>query len=43
MCAHTGRAPSVTGQDARAALSVALAAIQSVTTNGPVRVGDTVA
>ncbi|MGW7751053.1 Gfo/Idh/MocA family oxidoreductase [Streptomyces violaceusniger] len=42
-CVRTGRAPSVTGQDARAALSVALAAIQSVTANGPVRVGDTVA
>ncbi|MFD5386745.1 Gfo/Idh/MocA family oxidoreductase [Streptomyces sp. NPDC127074] len=39
-CVRTGRAPSVTGQDARAALSVALAAIESVTTNGPVRVGD---
>ena len=35
-CVRTGTTPAVTGQDARAALSIALAAIQSVTTNGPV-------
>jgi myo-inositol 2-dehydrogenase/D-chiro-inositol 1-dehydrogenase len=35
---RTGRTPSVTGEDARAALSIGLAAIQSVTTGGPVRV-----
>ncbi|MFJ7996396.1 Gfo/Idh/MocA family oxidoreductase [Streptomyces sp. NPDC096310] len=34
---RTGRAPAVTGDDARAALSIALAAIESVTTGGPVR------
>ncbi|MFI1732312.1 Gfo/Idh/MocA family oxidoreductase [Streptomyces acidicola] len=37
---RTGRAPAVTGEDARAALSIALAAIQSVTTGGPVRVDE---
>jgi myo-inositol 2-dehydrogenase/D-chiro-inositol 1-dehydrogenase len=37
---RTGRAPSVTGEDARAALSIALAAVESVTTGGPVRVGE---
>ncbi|MGW7541015.1 Gfo/Idh/MocA family oxidoreductase [Streptomyces sp. NPDC054770] len=35
---RTGRTPSVTGEDARAALAVALAAVESVTTGGPVRV-----
>ncbi|MFF3468145.1 Gfo/Idh/MocA family oxidoreductase [Streptomyces sp. NPDC001984] len=35
---RTGRAPAVTGTDARAALSIALAAIESVTTGGPVRI-----
>jgi myo-inositol 2-dehydrogenase/D-chiro-inositol 1-dehydrogenase len=35
---RTGRAPAVTGEDARAALSVALAAVRSVTDGGPVRV-----
>ncbi|MEU5210103.1 hypothetical protein [Streptomyces sp. NPDC020742] len=34
---RSGRTPSVTGRDARAALTVALAAIRSVTTGGPVR------
>ncbi|MEV7085342.1 Gfo/Idh/MocA family oxidoreductase [Streptomyces sp. NPDC093085] len=34
---RTGRAPSVTGEDARAALAIALAAIESVRTGGPVR------
>lgn len=37
---RTGRAPSVTGEDARAALSIALAAVRSVTTGGPVRVDE---
>ncbi|MEE1802143.1 Gfo/Idh/MocA family oxidoreductase [Streptomyces sp. JV176] len=37
-CVRTGRAPAVTGEDARAALAIALAAIESVTTGGPVRV-----
>ncbi|MEV6594986.1 Gfo/Idh/MocA family oxidoreductase [Streptomyces acidicola] len=37
---RTGRTPAVTGEDARAALSIALAAIQSVTTGGPVRVDE---
>jgi myo-inositol 2-dehydrogenase/D-chiro-inositol 1-dehydrogenase len=37
---RSGRTPSVTGEDARAALSIALAAIESVTTSGPVRVSD---
>ncbi|PAZ14819.1 dehydrogenase [Streptomyces sp. SA15] len=36
---RTGRTPSATGEDARAALSIALAAIESVTSGGPVRVG----
>jgi myo-inositol 2-dehydrogenase/D-chiro-inositol 1-dehydrogenase len=35
---RTGRAPSVTGEDARAALSIALAAVESVRSGGPVRV-----
>ena len=35
---RTERTPSATGEDARAALAIALAAIQSVTTGGPVRV-----
>jgi myo-inositol 2-dehydrogenase/D-chiro-inositol 1-dehydrogenase len=35
-CVRAGTTPAVTGQDARAALSIALAAIQSVTTNSPV-------
>ncbi|TMR91581.1 Gfo/Idh/MocA family oxidoreductase [Nonomuraea basaltis] len=39
-CARAGRTPSVTGEDARAALSIALAAIESITTGGPVRVSD---
>jgi len=39
-CARTGRAPAVTGQDARAALAVARAAIQSVTTASPVRIDE---
>lgn len=34
---HTGRNPLVTGEDARAALTVALAAIRSIVTGGPVR------
>jgi myo-inositol 2-dehydrogenase/D-chiro-inositol 1-dehydrogenase len=37
---RTGCNPAVTGADARAALSIALAAIQSITTNGPVRVDE---
>ncbi|WP_323186755.1 Gfo/Idh/MocA family oxidoreductase [Streptomyces sp. NBC_00878] len=37
---RTGRTPSATGEDARAALSIAMAAIQSVTTGGPVRVAE---
>jgi hypothetical protein len=36
-CVRTGRTPAVTGQDARAALSIARAAIESVTTGSPVR------
>lgn len=39
-CARTGRAPAVTGQDARAALSIARAAIQSITTGSPVRIDE---
>jgi len=39
-CARTGRTPAVTGQDARAALAVARAAIQSVTTASPVRIDE---
>ncbi|MGP3919802.1 Gfo/Idh/MocA family oxidoreductase [Nonomuraea sp. 10N515B] len=39
-CVRTGRTPAVTGEDARAALTIALAAIESITTGGPVRVGD---
>ena len=37
---RTGRTPYVTGQDARAALTIALAAIQSVTTGASVHVED---
>ena len=37
---RAGRTPSVTGEDARAALTIALAAIQSVTAGGPVRIDD---
>ena len=39
-CVRTGRAPAVTGQDARAALSIARAAIQSVSTGVPVRIDE---
>jgi myo-inositol 2-dehydrogenase / D-chiro-inositol 1-dehydrogenase len=39
-CVRTGRAPAVTGEDARAALSIARAAIRSVTTGSPVRIDD---
>jgi myo-inositol 2-dehydrogenase / D-chiro-inositol 1-dehydrogenase len=39
-CVRTGRTPAVTGQDARAALSIARAAIQSVTTGTPVRIDE---
>jgi myo-inositol 2-dehydrogenase / D-chiro-inositol 1-dehydrogenase len=39
-CARTGRTPAVTGEDARAALSIARAAIQSVTTASPVRIDE---
>ena len=39
-CVRTGRAPAVTGQDARAALSIARAAIQSVSTGSLVRIDD---
>lgn len=35
---RTERTPSATGEDARAALAIALAAVQSVATGGPVRV-----
>ena len=37
---RTGRAPAVTGEDARAALAVALAAVRSVTTGRPVRLDE---
>ena len=37
---RAGRTPSVTGEDARAALTIAVAAIQSVTAGGPVRIDD---
>lgn len=37
---RTGRTPRVTGRDARAALTVALAAVRSVTSGGPVRIAD---
>jgi len=37
---RTGRAPAATGEDARAALSMALAAIQPVTVGGPVRIDE---
>lgn len=37
---RTGRSPSVTGEDARAALTIALAAVRSVTTGAPVRVDE---
>ena len=39
-CVRTGRIPAVTGEDARAALSIARAAIQSVTTGRPARIDD---
>lgn len=39
-CVRTGRAPAVTGEDARAALSIARAAIQSITTGSPVRIDE---
>jgi myo-inositol 2-dehydrogenase/D-chiro-inositol 1-dehydrogenase len=39
-CVRTGRTPAVTGQDARAALSIARAAIQSVTTGSSVRIDE---
>ncbi len=39
-CVRAGRLPAVTGEDARAALSIARAAIGSVTTGAPVRIGD---
>lgn len=38
-CVRTGRTPAVTGEDARASLAIALAAIESATTGGPVGVG----
>ncbi|MFF2849042.1 Gfo/Idh/MocA family oxidoreductase [Streptomyces sp. NPDC058001] len=37
---RTGKTPAVTGEDARAALSIALAAIRSVTKGGPVRIDE---
>jgi myo-inositol 2-dehydrogenase/D-chiro-inositol 1-dehydrogenase len=39
-CARTGDEPEVTGGDARAALAIALAAIRSVQSTQPVRVGE---
>jgi myo-inositol 2-dehydrogenase/D-chiro-inositol 1-dehydrogenase len=39
-CVRAGRLPAVTGEDARAALSIARAAIGSVTTGAPVRIDD---
>jgi myo-inositol 2-dehydrogenase/D-chiro-inositol 1-dehydrogenase len=39
-CIRTGRTPAVTGEDARAALSIARAAIQSVTTGSPARIDE---
>jgi myo-inositol 2-dehydrogenase / D-chiro-inositol 1-dehydrogenase len=36
----TGRTPAVTGRDARAALSMARAAIQSITTASSVRIDE---
>lgn len=39
---RTGRTPSVTGEDARGALAVALAAIESVAGGGTVRVDQVV-
>lgn len=39
-CVRTGRTPATTGEDAKAALAIALAAIQSVSTNGPVRIDE---
>jgi myo-inositol 2-dehydrogenase/D-chiro-inositol 1-dehydrogenase len=39
-CVRTGRTPDATGQDARAALSIARAAIQSVRTGAPVRIDE---
>lgn len=37
---RTGTTPAVTGEDARAALSIALAAVQSITTNSPVLIDE---
>jgi myo-inositol 2-dehydrogenase / D-chiro-inositol 1-dehydrogenase len=39
-CARTGATPDPTGQDARAALAIALAAIRSVATGRPVRLDE---
>jgi myo-inositol 2-dehydrogenase / D-chiro-inositol 1-dehydrogenase len=39
-CVRAGRAPAVTGQDARAALSIARAAIQSISTGSLVRIDE---
>lgn len=39
-CVRTGRTPAVTGEDARAALSIARAAIQSITTGSLVRIDE---
>jgi myo-inositol 2-dehydrogenase/D-chiro-inositol 1-dehydrogenase len=37
---RTGATPGPAGEDARAALAIALAAIRSVETGGPVRLGE---
>jgi len=39
-CARTGATPDPTGRDARAALAIALAAIRSAETGGPVRLAE---
>lgn len=39
-CIRNGRTPDVTGEDARAALSMARAAIQSITSGSPVRIDE---
>jgi myo-inositol 2-dehydrogenase / D-chiro-inositol 1-dehydrogenase len=39
-CARTDAPPDSTGEDARAALAIALAAIRSVRTGGPVRLDE---